>query len=63
MTNPIKQIADREFKGNEFKAGFKQGDFMFYGQTKKKNLKQKHNEKSQRSKRVRQRTRRRILWR
>ena len=38
--NPIKQIADREFQGNEFKAGFKQGQFQFYGQTTKKDLKE-----------------------
>ncbi len=38
--NPIKQIADREFQGNEFKGGYKQGKFMFYGQTKKKDIKE-----------------------
>ena len=38
--NPIKQIADREFQGNEFKVGFKQGQFMFYGHAVKKDLKE-----------------------
>ncbi len=37
---PIGNIAKREFQGNEFKAGFKEGKFMFYGQTKKKDIKQ-----------------------
>ena len=37
---PIENITKREFQGNEFKAGFKQGKFMFYGQTKKKDIKQ-----------------------
>ncbi|KKL93886.1 hypothetical protein LCGC14_1870270 [marine sediment metagenome] len=36
----IGNIAKREFQGNEFKAGYKQGKFMFYGQTKKKDLKE-----------------------
>jgi len=40
MTNPIKEIADREFPDHEFKAGFKQGDFMFCGRTKVKDLKE-----------------------
>ena len=43
--NPIKKIAEREFGNNEFKAGFKQGQFMFCGQTKKKDLKE-HMEKA-----------------
>ena len=36
----IGNIAKREFQGNEFKAGFKQGQFMFYGYTVKKDLKE-----------------------
>ena len=36
----LEQITDREFNGAEFKAGIKQGQFMFYGQTTKKDLKE-----------------------
>lgn len=36
----IGNIVKREFKGNEFKAGFKQCQFMFCGHTVKKDLKQ-----------------------
>ncbi len=36
----IGNIAKREFQGNEFKAGYKQGKFMFYGHTTKKYLQQ-----------------------
>ncbi len=36
----VGNIAKREFQGNEFKAGFKQSKFMFYGHTVKKDLKQ-----------------------
>ena len=43
--NAIGNIAKREFQGNEFKAGFKQGNFMFYGHTKVKDLKE-HMEKA-----------------
>jgi len=37
---PIRMIANREFKDNEFKAAIKQGQFMFAGHTKKKDLKE-----------------------
>ena len=36
-TEPIANISKREFQDNEFKAGFKQGKFMFYGTFKRKN--------------------------
>lgn len=37
MNDTIKQIAEREFKGAEFKAGIKQGGFCFNGTFTRKN--------------------------
>jgi len=34
MNNPIKEISEREFGNNEFKAGWKQGWKLFAGRTK-----------------------------